>query len=253
MIKFFRKIRQKLLSENKFGKYLTYAIGEILLVVIGILIAISINNWNQTNSENKIAENYIKSLVIELNSDLNYYKLHKSRNLSQIRQINEIQNALNSVGKNNSKEDFALKLMDVMEPFPFSPKTATYTDLVTSGNMGLIKPETIRQKIISHYNLVEQMTLHVNRETDYNWNHLHPFFKENGYFEWRNNPRISVDTVIIKKRNQFPIFELEKSSSEFKAVENNLYFRQLMLTTRSGNLDDLMISTQELIDILNQV
>ncbi|QBA63966.1 hypothetical protein [Muriicola soli] len=47
MIKFYRKIRQKLLSENKFGKYLAYAIGEIVLVVIGILIALYINNRNQ--------------------------------------------------------------------------------------------------------------------------------------------------------------------------------------------------------------
>jgi len=49
MIKFFRKIRQRLLTENKFSKYLLYAIGEVVLVVIGILIALSLNN----NSENK--------------------------------------------------------------------------------------------------------------------------------------------------------------------------------------------------------
>ena len=47
MIKFFRRIRQKLLSENRFSKYLIYAIGEIVLVVIGILIALQINNWNE--------------------------------------------------------------------------------------------------------------------------------------------------------------------------------------------------------------
>ena len=47
MIKFFRKIRQRLLTENKFSKYLLYAIGEIILVVIGILIALQINNWNE--------------------------------------------------------------------------------------------------------------------------------------------------------------------------------------------------------------
>ena len=45
--KIFRKIRQRLLSENKFSKYLIYAIGEIILVVIGILIALGINNWNE--------------------------------------------------------------------------------------------------------------------------------------------------------------------------------------------------------------
>jgi hypothetical protein len=47
MIKFFRKIRQKMLTENKFSKYLLYAIGEITLVVIGILIALSVNNSNE--------------------------------------------------------------------------------------------------------------------------------------------------------------------------------------------------------------
>ncbi len=51
MIKFFRKIRQKLLSENKFSKYLLYAIGEIVLVVIGILIALQINDWNEQRKE----------------------------------------------------------------------------------------------------------------------------------------------------------------------------------------------------------
>ena len=47
MIKLFRKIRQGLLTENKFGKYVLYAIGEIVLVVIGILIALQVNNWNE--------------------------------------------------------------------------------------------------------------------------------------------------------------------------------------------------------------
>lgn len=47
MIKFFRKIRQNLLLEGKTGTYLKYAIGEILLVVIGILIALQVNNWNE--------------------------------------------------------------------------------------------------------------------------------------------------------------------------------------------------------------
>ena len=47
MIKFFRKIRQNMIKENKVSKYLLYAIGEIILVVIGILIALSINNWNE--------------------------------------------------------------------------------------------------------------------------------------------------------------------------------------------------------------
>ena len=51
MLRFFRQIRQRLLAENRFSKYLPYALGEIFLVVIGILIALSINNWNQEKIE----------------------------------------------------------------------------------------------------------------------------------------------------------------------------------------------------------
>ncbi len=53
MIKFFRKIRQQLLTENRFTKYSLYAIGEVFLVVIGILIALQINNWNESRKHDK--------------------------------------------------------------------------------------------------------------------------------------------------------------------------------------------------------
>lgn len=64
MIKFFRHIRQRLLSENKFSKYLLYAIGEIFLVVIGILIALNINNWNENNKSKK-DEQYVLTEVLK--------------------------------------------------------------------------------------------------------------------------------------------------------------------------------------------
>ena len=70
MIKFFRKIRQNLLSEGKTGKYLKYAIGEIILVVIGILIALSINNWNENQKLQKSKTEYYKQLLVEINLDI---------------------------------------------------------------------------------------------------------------------------------------------------------------------------------------
>src|SRR5210317_1371467 len=70
MIKFFRKIRQRLLSENKFSKYVFYALGEIFLVVLGILIALSINNWNTERINNNRVKQYAKSLVQDLENDI---------------------------------------------------------------------------------------------------------------------------------------------------------------------------------------
>jgi len=70
MIKFFRHIRQKLLSENKFSKYLLYAIGEIVLVVIGILIALQINNWNNQRIEKNQQINILNRVLSDVQNDI---------------------------------------------------------------------------------------------------------------------------------------------------------------------------------------
>lgn len=65
MIKFFRKVRQKLLTENNFSKYLIYAIGEIILVVIGILIALQVNNWNTERTRDNDTSKLMSRILIE--------------------------------------------------------------------------------------------------------------------------------------------------------------------------------------------
>ena len=65
MIKFFRKIRQNMVKENKVSKYILYAIGEIILVVIGILIALQINTWNQNRLANIEERTVLKNLHTE--------------------------------------------------------------------------------------------------------------------------------------------------------------------------------------------
>ncbi len=72
MIKFFRKIRQNLISEGKTGKYLKYALGEIILVVIGILIALQINNWNISKSKLKESTEFVARLKAEVKSNIGF-------------------------------------------------------------------------------------------------------------------------------------------------------------------------------------
>ena len=71
MIKFFRHIRQRLLAESKFSKYLLYAIGEIILVVIGILIALQINNKNEERKDRNREQVILKSLKVDFNTNIN--------------------------------------------------------------------------------------------------------------------------------------------------------------------------------------
>jgi len=88
MIKFFRRIRQQLLSENKFSKYLVYAIGEIVLVVIGILIALSINNWNQSTNDRVYELKMLTEIKSALENDIDYFQWMAER-------VNQIDSTIN--------------------------------------------------------------------------------------------------------------------------------------------------------------
>lgn len=70
MIKLFRNIRQNLLNEGKTAKYLKYAIGEIVLVVIGILIALSINNWNEVQHQKDKERKILVEIMRDLESNV---------------------------------------------------------------------------------------------------------------------------------------------------------------------------------------
>ncbi|MFK5982313.1 MAG: DUF6090 family protein [Flavobacteriaceae bacterium] len=98
MIKFFRKIRQNLLSEEKTGKYFKYAVGEIVLVVVGILIALQINNWNESNKLSDLKQIYYRQLLKDLSVDKEY--IFKKLNLYNAR-IVAYENYLDSYKKPN--------------------------------------------------------------------------------------------------------------------------------------------------------
>ena len=102
MIKFFRKIRQNLLMENKTGKYFKYAIGEIILVVIGILIALQVSNWNSqrinANSEQIILQDLNIELKRNISSLENIIEEHH-KSLDAAIEISSLQVLLNTVGE----------------------------------------------------------------------------------------------------------------------------------------------------------
>lgn len=85
MIKFFRRIRYKLMETGKTGKYFKYAIGEIVLVVIGILIALQINNWNEENKTKALELNILKDLHNTLNNDFELLRWGIAGNESAIK------------------------------------------------------------------------------------------------------------------------------------------------------------------------
>jgi len=81
MPKFFRRIKRKLWDEGSLRKYLIYAIGEILLVVIGVLIALQINNWNEDRKERVLEDDYLAKISLNIEDDIiQYNKILEANN-----------------------------------------------------------------------------------------------------------------------------------------------------------------------------
>ena len=172
MIKFFRHIRRSLIQENKMGKYFKYAIGEILLVVIGILIALQINNWNDQRKERAQEQEYYCLLYEELAQDKEQLKnlktLTKERMNGANLAISEIQKEepnLEVLGKNWL---IAIRLSERT----FQPNDATYQDIKSSGNLNTIKDKTITKRLNKYFKNVDGYTktilANINLETNAN-------------------------------------------------------------------------------------
>jgi len=151
MIKFFRKIRQKLLTENKFSKYLIYAIGEIILVVIGILIALQINNFNNEKQLREIEQEYLLSLQTEFETNLK--KINKSI-LENEKRVNATENMLTLFDSNvrdtiNGNEISNMIYSVVATEATYQPSKGVLTDIISSGNLNLIKNKQLRQYLAS--------------------------------------------------------------------------------------------------------
>ena len=147
MIKFFRKIRQKLLSENKFSKYLIYAIGEIILVVIGILIALSINNWNEEKKDTDFENEMLAQIQENLAND--------KKALKKIKII--FNNAISSSNKilelKRSEENLdSLKywLADIIQFERFQPITNSYETLKSKG-LDKVSNKKLRMLLGAYY------------------------------------------------------------------------------------------------------
>ncbi|PIB32669.1 DUF6090 family protein [Maribacter sp. 4G9] len=153
MIKFFRKIRQNLLSENKFSKYLIYAIGEIILVVIGILIALQINNANENRKSAKQENLYLKRLLSENRDDINTFKSNISDLERGIETIENLSLALNSRDSNDEKLIAAANdFFGYGSIYPiFSSSTSTFDDLSSTGNLKDIRNSELRDELVKHY------------------------------------------------------------------------------------------------------
>jgi len=161
MIKFFRHIRQTLLMENKTSKYFKYAIGEIVLVVIGILIALQINNWNDEKKENKELNSYLAKISNNIQLDITTLKDLKTRRLQV---VEDCKKAVLNFQNNTFDLKTNLKAANVFIDFYFTPNQSGYDALKNSSYLGKIN-DTKVDSLLDNYNKLLNIT--VKEESSY--------------------------------------------------------------------------------------
>jgi len=148
MIKFFRKIRQNLLSEGKTGSYIKYAIGEIILVVIGILIALQINNYNEVQKQRAKEIQFLKNLKADLFLEANELERYIGIRESMVNSAQIILEYFNGKPVDNIQlfnyHNFNVEIWQA-----FQRINNTFLELVNSGNLTIISNDSIKNGLLN--------------------------------------------------------------------------------------------------------
>ncbi|GMN05383.1 hypothetical protein MTsPCn5_07710 [Croceitalea sp. MTPC5] len=204
MIKFFRKFRQNLLVQNKFKKYLIYAFGEITLVVVGILIALQINNWNEReqlkNTELKTLKSLNESIKInldELNHILNA-QINRNRSLQEVLFVDVSNRPLVYLDS---------LITENVENYTFDPSTGIYNSIINSGKIEIITNDSLKNRISKLYDSVSDYQESEDEMTEFTKVHLEESFIAN----------LNINPKVLAK--------LRKRTEEEKQNDKALYIK----------------------------
>jgi Family of unknown function (DUF6090) len=237
MIKFFRKIRKNMIKENRVSKYLLYAIGEIVLVVIGILIALQINTWNQ-HRQLKIEETKIlKSLFAEFTENLQKFNVNYKAQLTR----DSITKRL--LDPNITGEPFETLdsiIYKVGWNYKFNPSTGIYTSIINSGKIEIISNDSLKNKLSNFNNFLIDYEAEEIGANYYGTNFLTPYTRTQLFYRFPFKSRTKEQYIhdsleypkVIKSdryRNEllfywsYLLVTLEKGKELRKEVQSILY------------------------------
>jgi len=200
MIKFFRKIRQKLLSEKKFSKYLLYAIGEIVLVVVGILIALSINTWNEGNKRKSKERDLLLQMKRNLELDLNQdYPILVLENA--MKSTNIVLDYLEQSKPYNDSLDYYFAWIPAYTRH--IPNTTAYDNLKIIG-FDIISNDSLRENYQKLYAFRYELIKFQKNELAYdNSNKFRDFYKKHfRNFVWHENAT-PINYLALLENNEF--------------------------------------------------
>jgi len=164
MTGFYRKLRQNLLSDNKLSKYLLYAIGEIVLVVIGILIALQVSNWNNARQLRQVEIKYLKELAINLQSDTEDIRFNIAFNEVRLRAC---QMVLQSLQEHETYSDSLDNYYGNLLYTTRSVVNMSAYETLKSRGLEIISNDSLRQVITKLYSFTYQNAIDFEIQDDH--------------------------------------------------------------------------------------
>jgi hypothetical protein len=189
MIKYFRKIRQSLLSQGKTTQYLKYAIGEIFLVVIGILIALQINNWNEDRKARVNEELYLNRLISENQQDISTFSEQIEFLQKGVESVELFSDALKDERVSDSTVVFAAHHYNAYGSIlpVFNASRSTFDDLSSTGNLQVISNKNLRELLVRHYAEIDQTKERLQINNDWALALDGPFQAENNIMQYESS------------------------------------------------------------------
>ncbi len=235
--------------ENKTSKYLKYAIGEIILVVIGILIALSINTWNENRKSEKEARFQLSKLKDNLNSDKAHIKTVISVDSTYINNLTFCIKALSNE-VTATKEEFIDHFQFIFNTNDFNPVRGTFDGLISSGKIELISNQELLDALFSYYNnnsyrswdsAMTDYSRHIFAPYLLNFDHVPNITDENEgtYFTQFDITKFAVPSKTIDdyKNNQFILNALRVKIQLFEGQKLQYIDLQKEIDTLIKNLD----------------
>ncbi|MDH7912333.1 hypothetical protein [Winogradskyella sp. SYSU M77433] len=205
MIKFFRKRRQDLLSKGKTGKYFKYAIGEIILVVIGILIALQVNNWNTNRVDNQELQKSLENLHAEFTINEQIISKAIKANDSVIETAKRLINLMNLERELLTNENTDKLLFDIFENGNLEVTENSILEILQSNKLQKIKNDSLKKLIVEwtqKRNRIAFTGKNVSEKDEYLLKYLmkrYPLKNIDAYgvLQWKESSTIEIDKYLI--------------------------------------------------------
>jgi hypothetical protein len=259
MLFLLRNIRRNMLNNNKIATYFLYAIGEILLVVIGILIAVSIDDWNEERKQELTEKKYFQNLKNDLLADTDKLNIMIEYSYGKINASKVIMAWIkkDTIG---SLYDFSNAIQTLIFVDDFRPDQSTYNEMKSSGNFSTIKNDELKLKILT----LQQAYIEIGSMQEHVRNDFNVFLEDfEQYVDWsqyydieKSNNGDSVfafDTLYIEqnegkmRREISTLFENKVFANNVFLIEmNHEYWVEVFTDTKSQIGEIIAILDQEI-------